>query len=338
MLDTSTIPSEAGPVADDDAPPVEIAMDGPRYRGYRATELAEADIPFEGVAELLWTAAEPRRAWWPTPDEFPDLLRRLPARLDLRSTLRAALIAMAIEDPHREDLARKEELARARRILPQLAALAGLVHDRRRVAAALRARSVAERLVLTLGGRPDAAPLIDRALVICADHPRSVADAAVEAAAAAGCDLYGCLSIGLSTPHGNHIEPACVEIEVFVEAVGSPRWAPDAVGDRLLRGEVIPGFGHALYPAGDPRTGLLMALARGSAPDDPFVRTMDAIVASMAAAGQPAAHVGFGLVALARAAGLERQSAGTVFTLARLAGRVRRILDARQPRDAAIEE
>lgn len=338
MPDTSTIPSEAGPVADDDAPPIEIGHDGPRYRGYRAIELAEADVPFEGVAELLWTGAEPRRAWWPTPDDFPDLLRRLPARLDLRSTLRAALLAMAIEDAHRDDDARKEELARARRIIPQLAALSGLVHDRKRVAAALRGRSVAERVMLALGGRADTAQTIDRALVLCADHSPSVAERAVEQAAAAGCDLYACLSVGLSTAQGNRVEAACGAIETFVEAVGSPRWAPDAVGDRLLRGEAVPGFGHALYPGGDPRIGPLMALARGSAPDDPFVRTMDAIVASMAAAGQPAAHVGFGLVALAHAVGLERNSAGIVFTLARLAGRVGRVIEARRAHGTAIEE
>lgn len=329
MADVSTMPSAAGPVLEDDPPAVALGRHGPLYRGYSAIELAEADLPFEGIAELLWTGAEPRRAWWPTPDDFPDLLRRLPARLDLRCTLRAALVAMAVDDPHREEIARKEELARARRIIPQLAALAGLVHDRRRVAAALHARSVAERLALALGGHHDAAQAIDRALVLCADHAPTPADHAAEQSAAAGCDLYACIAAGLSTPYGNQIEVVCHRIEQFVEAVGSPRWAPDAVGERLLSEAPVPGFGHRLYPDGDPRTAPLMALARGSAPDDPFVRSMDAIAASMAAAGQPSAHVGFGLVALTHALRLERNSAGAVFTLARLAGRVGRVLDCR---------
>lgn len=338
MAEVSTTPSAAGPVVEDDPPAFSLGPSGPTYRGYSAIELAEVDIPFEGVAELLWTGAEPRRAWWPTPDEFPELLRRLPAHLDLRCTLRAALVAMALGDPHREENARKEELARARRILPQLAALAGLVHDRRRVATALRARSVAERLTLALGGQHDGAQAVDRALVLCADHAPSPADHAVEQSAAAGCDLYACLAAGLSTPHGNQIEAVCQRIEHFVESVGSPRWAPDAVGERLLGDAPVPGFGHRLYPQGDPRTAPLMALARGSSPDDPFVRSMDAIAASMAAAGQPSAHVGFGLVALAHALRLERNSAGVIFTLARLAGRVGRVLDCRTEIAESLDE
>jgi citrate synthase len=40
-----------------------------------------------------------------------------------------------------------------------------------------------------------------------------------------------------------------------------------ALADRLRQGERVPGFGHPLYPAGDPRAALLIRLAEASGND-----------------------------------------------------------------------
>jgi citrate synthase len=44
------------------------------------------------------------------------------------------------------------------------------------------------------------------------------------------------------------------------------------VGGRLRRGELLPGFGHPLYPLGDPRPPLLMNRARYVALDVSILR------------------------------------------------------------------
>src|SRR6476646_6203472 len=48
-----------------------ITPDGPAYRGHLATELAARNVPFENVAELLWSGVLPSpdttAASWPRP-------------------------------------------------------------------------------------------------------------------------------------------------------------------------------------------------------------------------------------------------------------------------------
>ncbi len=335
MAPESTMPAAAQPVEDDDQIRVSVGAAGPAYRGYSAIFLADAEVPFEGVAELLWTGAEPRRAWWPVNAVPGPTLRRLPALDRVDATLRFALTAMAIDDLHREEISVKDDLARARRLIPLLAAVVGAAFDRRRIAPAMKGRTVAERLIVALGGERADAPLLDRALVLCADHPDSAADRVLSAAAVNGTDLYGCVSVALSAPRGNRNETLCREIEDLVEAVGSPRWAADAIGERLLEDAVPPGFGHPRYPEGDPRSARLMQLARTHRGDDQAVRTMDAIAAAMKAARHPPPRLPYGLVALTRALGLARGSGGAVFAIGRLAGRIARVA-ARRPAGAAV--
>lgn len=330
----STIPAAAQPVEEDDAIRVSVGPGGPSYRGYPALFLADAEVPFEGVAELLWTGVEPRKAWWPVSASPGPTLRRLPPLRDVPSILRFALTASAIDDPHRDEIGIKDDLARARRLIPLLAAVVGGAFDRKRIPAAMQGRMVAERLVVALGGARQDAVVLDRALVICADHDDSPADRALTAAAVAGTDLYGCLCTALATPRGNRTVRECDAIEGLVESVGSPRWVPEVVGDRLLSDDPPPGFGHPVYPAGDPRAARLLRIARHHAPDDEAVRTLTAIAAAMKAAGHPPPRLAFGLVGVARALGLDRGAGGAIYAIARLAGRVARVA-ARRPAGAA---
>lgn len=337
VVHESTIPAPGEPAEGGIHPRVDVGPGGPRYRGHRAVSLAEAGVPFEGVAELLWTGAEPRRAWWPSSMTPGPTLRRLPPVPDVGATLRFALTALAIDDPHRDDIGFKDDLARARQVVPLLAAAVGGAFERRRIGLALQGRTVAERLVVALGGRAEDAPLVDRALVLCADHTGSPADEAVGAAAAAGADLYGCLGVGVATPRGNRTGMQCREIEAFVESVGSPRWAPDVVGDVLLKGATVPGFGHPRYPTGDPRAMALLHMAQQRAPESEALRTMQAIAASMAAAGEPAPRLAFGLAAMTRALGLDAGAGAALFAIGRLAGRVARVAERRPPRSPATD-
>lgn len=335
MSSESTIPAEAQPVEEDDAVRVSIGPTGPSYRGYPALFLSDAETPFEGVAELLWTGAEPRKAWWPLSERPGPTLRRLPDLGTVDRVLRYALTAMAIDDPHHDEICVKDDLARARRLLPLLAAVVAGAFDRRRIAAAMQGRTVSERLIVALGGDRRQASLLDRALVVCADHRDSNADRVLSAAAMGGVDLYACLGVTLAAPRGSRTGAMCDAIETLAESVGSPRWAADVVGDRLRDREPPVGFGHPGYPDGDPRAAHLMAIARRHAGDDPIIRTLDAIAAAMSAAGHPAPRLAYGLVALSRALDLDRGSGAAIFAIGRMAGRVARVAS-RRPAGGAV--
>ena len=85
------------------------------------------------------------------------------------------------------------------------------------------------------------------------------------------------------------------------------------IAGRVGRGENMPGFGHPLYPAGDPRGAALLALA------EPDALTIGLVRAVVDLTGQwPSLDVG--LVALARQLGLPAGAAAALFAIGRTAG------------------
>jgi citrate synthase len=96
----------------------------------------------------------------------------------------------------------------------------------------------------------------------------------------------------------------------------------------------VPGYGHRLYPGGDPRAPLLLDLARAlahhrrSAARD-RVRTMIAIARAMRDAGHEPPTLDFGLVALAASLELPRGGATALFAIGRTAGWVAHVLEQR---------
>jgi citrate synthase len=114
--------------------------------------------------------------------------------------------------------------------------------------------------------------LISASLILCADHELNVSAFTARCVASAHATLYDVVGAGLAAlrgaRHGGHTERTEVLL-AEAAAIGPQR----AISDRLRRGEAVPGFGHPLYPDGDPRarylldrlTGREAELARGVA-------------------------------------------------------------------------
>jgi citrate synthase len=97
----------------------------------------------------------------------------------------------------------------------------------------------------------------------------------------------------------------------------NPEWVVSA---RLARGERIPGFGHRLYPAGDPRaTDLLRALHL----PQPWRRLLRVI----ANATSVAPNVDFALVSMEMLLNLPAGAAFAVFAIGRTAGWIAHALE-----------
>src|SRR5690606_13971117 len=100
---------------------------------------------------------------------------------------------------------------------------------------------------------PAADRLLTAALVLCADHELNVSSFTARCVASAGSTPYQVVQAGLAalqgTKHGGHTARA----GALLDEIGEPENARNALGARLRRGESIPGFGHVLYPDGDPR-------------------------------------------------------------------------------------
>ena len=106
---------------------------------------------------------------------------------------------------------------------------------------------------------PAAASAIRMALVLVADHELNASTFAVRVAASTGAPLTHALIAGLVTLAGPMHGGATDRVAAFLDEAKRFGDPAAAVHARLARGDGLPGFGHRLYPAGDPRATALLA-------------------------------------------------------------------------------
>ena len=304
-----------------------ITPRGPAYRGRLAVELA-VDTPFENVAELLWSGYLPAaRVVWPRGTLPVAQLARLiggepRAPLDVMPLL---VQIIALGDPDRDDLRPDALVTRGRRVIPLLAAALAPGFVPAVVTRALGAASVAQIAARALGLPDERAAVLDTVLVLLADHELNASSFTARIAASTDADPYACIAAALATLSGPKHGTASAELARFVAGIASPEAARAAVRALRKRGEVPPGFGHPIYPAGDPRAPPLLEAA-GRLPPNRQVKTLLAVIDATTDA---APNVDVGLVALTLALGLPASTGAGLFAVARAAGWLAHALEQR---------
>jgi citrate synthase len=310
-----------------------IQTDGPRYRGQAAVDLARRDVGFENVAELLWTGELAAGARWPASGGLERMTRISGALPDGSAPLPALLAAiplLALADSERFAAPPEVEWERARRLLRALAAVLGSTLGGEQAARAYRAPTLAEGVAIALGAPRKGRTAIDRVLILCADHELNASTFAARVVASTGADLYACVAGALAALTGPRHGAASDRVEAMLEEVGEPERAREVISARLSRGDAIPGFGHPLYPDGDPRVLPMLESARELAGDGPRLASVLAVLSAMRRARREPPNLDFGLVAVVRALGLKRGSASALFALGRTAGWIAHALEQRE--------
>src|SRR5215212_4536278 len=287
-----------------------IEDDGLYYRGRDVLELAVGST-IEEVAALIWTG-DTGRAPELFPPEVPEIPSRMrPAGLPPLETFQVLLALAGAEDPAAYDL-RGVAVARTGARMVRLMAS---------VASGEAAPGVAQ--TLARGWDPDgpgAEALLGSALILCADHELPVSSFVARCVASSEATPYAVVIAGLSAMggvrHGGQVEL----VEAFLREVEVAGGAREAISGRLRRGERIPGFGHSLYPGGDPRGAELLRLTAAAYPDSPDVALCDAAVEEAERLIGERPTVDFALVTLARTLGLPPGGAVTLFALGRTVG------------------
>jgi citrate synthase len=200
-----------------------------------------------------------------------------------------------------------------------------------------RGKRVAERMLRSMGVRADAfkIELVDRALVLCADHELNASTFAARVCASTGADLYASLGAAMHTLSGPRHGGASTRVEAILREIGKPARAASLLRERLARGEQTPGFGHFVYEDGDPRAKALLKLAEEAAArgrPHPDYECMRALCEATAEARHPAPNLDAGLVALTTALALPSGSAPAFFAIGRIPGWVAHILEQRSQR------
>lgn len=306
-----------------------IDAGGPRYRGHAAVELARRGASFESVAELLWSGElVPKTPGFPRLSRLPAVARFVPRGAPPLGVLSLVVAALSLGDPWRFDAPPAEERLRARRLVRALASSVALAFDARRAARSLRESSVAGALACAFGIAPSirARRALEHALVLSADHELNPSSFAARVAASTGADLYACVGAALGALSGPEHGGACERVEALVAEIGTPGRAATVIEERTRRGDALPGFGHPLYPAGDPRATFLLGvpLARRRAG-----QTLAALVACMKTARREPPNIDLALVATALSLGLPAGAASAIFAVGRAAGWIAHALEQR---------
>jgi citrate synthase len=283
------------------------------YRGHDAVALAR-HARFEDAVRLLWspdgTLDLPSAPISGPCREALQLLRRLPTW----NRLQAILPFAAADDDAAFDISAARSAATGWCILNLLTAAATLqpAHTFQPIAAQLaKGWSVRARAAVRL---------LDLALILCADHELNVSAFAVRVAASTRTSLYDAIAAGLAALRGPLHGGFTTDVESMLDESGGPNGVRRAMAKRLRRGESIPGFGHPLYPDGDPRASAILAAVERMFPTS----RVTALLRAGRRAGRTLLgdhpNLDYGLVVLRRALGLPRGSALVLFALGRTAG------------------
>lgn len=285
------------------------------YRGYDALWLAQHSS-VESVAGLLWTGILAD-----TPDLFaqsgtlPESCRRMLPFLQTLSLVERfqALLPLAVaEDLAAYDLrpaAVAQTGARIMRFLVQIAAPEA------------ESLPIAQALSAAWGnGTVEAARLCSAALILCADHELNVSAFTARCVASAGATLYNAVSAGLAAlqgvKHGGFTELA----SSFMNTISTLEAVHPTLAAQLKRGEKLPGFGHPLYPEGDPRAALLLDLTARAYPNLPAVHIALRVCEEAQSVLGEAPTIDFALALLARVWHLPPGGGLALFALGRAAG------------------
>ena len=216
-------------------------------------------------------------------------------------------------------------------------AIAGRAADARRRAAqllrlaALSAAGVSdadpdlpahELLARAWSNNPAAPDLIRRALVLCADHELNASAYTARVAASAGASLPAALLAGMAALSGNRhggLTSACRDWVVAMQGALSPEWR----AQHALDGKPAPGFGHPLYPDGDPRANALLAAF-------PQTPEWHGLAAQVLEATGDHPTIDFGLALLERSLNLPEGAGMGIFAAGRMAGWIAHVFEQRQ--------
>ncbi len=239
-----------------------------RYRGYSIHDLAEHSS-FEETAWLLLNGELPDarnlanfdaglKAARKLPDAVFDIIRTIKSAHPM-DVLRTAASALSAFDPETADNSREATLRKAVRLTSQVPMIVA-AHSRIRegkepVAADQTLGHAANLLWMLTGQRPsdDAAQLIDRDLILHAEHGSNASSFAARVVIGTEANLHAAIVAAIAALSGPAHGGAAEDVMKMAEEIGEPSRAAAYVKEKRSAGVAITGFGHRVYRAEDPR-------------------------------------------------------------------------------------
>ncbi len=279
----------------------------PYYRGRDAIALSNTES-LESVACLLWQG-------WPNEIEAtPCSDHAAPAPLSgltgLIERCQSRLAALADVDLPALDLTRSGVIRTGRLILRELAAcVASLIPS---------ADTLHQQLASAWHLDTAGADILRRCLTLLADHELNASTFVARCVASTGATPYAAVAAALAALSGRRHGGASARAEALFHDIARNGDPLAVMAVRLARDEDLPGFGHFLYPEGDPRATAILsavttALPGAGAPIEA------AVAAGVRLTGQ-FPNVDFALAAASTALELPPNAALGLFVIGRTVG------------------
>ena len=248
------------------------------YRGYDIHDLAQ-NTTFEEVIYLLWNGSLPTTAELAElnselsdnraiPAEALALLRQFPKSAPPMDALRTATSLLSLYDPDEGDESMEANKRKALRVTAQMGTLVGTLDRLRKGEEPITPKpglSTAASFLHQLTGEvpnETASHALDVALILHADHELNASTFAARVTVATLTDMYSAVTSAVGTLAGPLHGGANVNVMNLLEQIGTPDKADAIVAQMLADGKKIPGIGHRVYRALDPRAVSLREMSR----------------------------------------------------------------------------
>lgn len=253
------------------------------YIGVPIGELASHST-FEETVFFLWNGRLPKRAEleafvasirarYEIPKGVESLLATIPATAEPMHAIRTLVSALGLHDPKPNAIDVPTVQQKALNILAQTPTLLAYFHRHRQGKPLVRpdsGRSLCENFLYMLNGTaptPAMTKALDVCLVLHTDHGLNNSTFATRVIISTESDLYSALTGAIGSLRGPLHGGANEGVMRMLNQIPSVAGCEAFIQDKLAKKDKIPGFGHRVYKAYDPRASHLKVLAKQLAQD-----------------------------------------------------------------------
>jgi citrate synthase len=239
------------------------------YEGIEINDLADHST-FEETIYLLWHGALPTKAELAEheqqlkaqraiPAELVTLMQGLPKDASPMEVLRTCVSALSAFEADSDEVAHDALVKHATRLTAAVPTIVAAWQRVRTDAEVVAPRDdlghAANFLYMLCGEEPNerAAKVLDVALILHADHGLNASTFAARVTASTLADMYSAITSAIGTLKGPLHGGANEQVMRMLESIGGEDKVESYLDDALARKVKIPGFGHRVYRADDPR-------------------------------------------------------------------------------------
>ena len=262
------------------------------YRGYDINDLAK-ECEFEEVAYLILYGELPNQeelarykkelvTLRDLPEQVKAILELLPKNTHPMDVVRTAVSALGSFHPEEPAYSTESAEKVANKLIACMPSALlywhHFVKSGKRISLSTSNDSVAEHFLTLLHQmppKPSWVKAMQASLILYAEHEFNASTFTARVIAGTGSDIYsaavGAIGALRGKKHGGANEVA-LEIQ---QRYNNPLEASLDIKERLIRKEVVIGFGHPVYTVGDPRNPIIKSIARELAKEGASTNNFD---------------------------------------------------------------